>query len=342
MYDIFYIKDQNDTKLEKLRKRFPLLKTIEYSEDYFSIYQTAQKKSMTKMFWIFDSTIDLLEDIDFSSYIVPEWDLVYIHVFRYGVYLMPKKYQFTKEEIKYNFFLSKKDVDMTISKLPYDAVFISYNEPNADENYEILKSKISTAKRVHGVVGIHQAHIAAAKLVNTNMFWVIDGDAQIVEEFDFRYKMSRISETTVHTWRSINPINGLEYGYGGVKLFPTNLTLNLNVNSIDMTTSISKKFKPMPEISNITAFNTDPFNTWKSAFRECVKLSSKIIDNQKDSETSERLDTWCSKGKNNPYGEYAIKGAIAGRKFGLKYSNDLDMLVRINDWEWLQNEFNKQ
>jgi phosphoribosylpyrophosphate synthetase len=33
-------------------------------------------------------------------------------------------------------------------------------------------------------------------------------------------------------------------------------------------------------VSNITAFNTDPYSTWKSAFRECVKLSSKIIDRQ--------------------------------------------------------------
>ena len=43
-------------------------------------------------------------------------------------------------------------------------------------------------------------------------------------------------------------------------------------------TSIRNKFRAMPEVSNTTNFNTSPFETWKSAFRECCKLSSKIID----------------------------------------------------------------
>ena len=41
----------------------------------------------------------------------------------------------------------------------YDIVFISYQEPNADENYNKLLKRFPLAKRVHGVKGIHQAHI---------------------------------------------------------------------------------------------------------------------------------------------------------------------------------------
>ncbi len=52
----------------------------------------------------------------------------------------------------------------------YDIVFISYKELNADENWEVLKSRFPTAKRIHGVKGIHQAHIAAAKKCFTKMF----------------------------------------------------------------------------------------------------------------------------------------------------------------------------
>ena len=44
-----------------------------------------------------------------------------------------------------------------------------------------MVNRYPKAKRVHGVKGIHQAHIAAAKLVTTHMFWVVDGDA-IVED----------------------------------------------------------------------------------------------------------------------------------------------------------------
>ena len=67
----------------------------------------------------------------------------------------------------------------------YDIVFISYNELQADENYKNLKDKFPYAKRVHGVKGIHQAHIEAAKLSVTEMFWAVDADAIIVEDFDF-------------------------------------------------------------------------------------------------------------------------------------------------------------
>jgi hypothetical protein len=108
-----------------------------------------------------------------------------------------------------------------------------------------------------------------------------------------------------------------------------------------MTTSISKDFKSMPFISNITMFNTDPFNTWKSSFRECVKLSSKSINGQIDDETTNRLNIWCTVGIDKLYGEYAINGAIFGKDFGLKYLDDKSMLSKINDWEWLTNEFNK-
>ena len=75
-------------------------------------------------------------------------------------------------------------------------------------------------------------------------------------------------------------------------------------------------FKAMPTISNVTAFNTDPFNTFKSAFRECTKLAAKVIDKQKDHETEQRLNVWCSVGSDKGFGEYAIAGAIAGREYG--------------------------
>jgi hypothetical protein len=223
----------------------------------------------------------------------------------------------------------------------YDIIFISYQEPYADINWEKLKSKFPTAKRVHGVKGIHQAHIQAAKLCFTKMFWVVDADAEIVEDFKFDYVVPEWDLETVHVWRSINPVNNLVYGYGGVKLLPRKLTINMDTSKTDMTTSISTLFKAMPEISNVTAFNTDPFNTWKSAFRECVKLSSKTIDRQDDTETQLRLEAWCTLNESAPYGKYAHLGAIAGKYFGLFWQNAPSELAKINDFEWLNEQFSK-
>jgi hypothetical protein len=221
----------------------------------------------------------------------------------------------------------------------YDIVFISYQEPNADENWIRLKSRFPFAKRVHGVKGIHQAHIAAASYCFTDMIWVVDGDAIVLDEFTFDYKPFDLEY--VYVWRSINPINDLEYGNGGIKLLPRKMTLNMDVSKPDMTTSISTKFKPVFEVSNITSFNSDPFNTWKSAFRECTKLSSAVIDRQKQGETDARLNAWCTLGKDRQYGEYAIAGAIAGREYGTANKGNIEALKKINDFDWLRNKYGK-
>lgn len=223
----------------------------------------------------------------------------------------------------------------------FDIVFISYQEPNADENWKNLVSRFPTAKRIHGVKGIHQAHIAAANSCWTKMFWIVDGDAQIVDDFDFSYIPDQWNTETVHVWRSRNPINDMEYGYGGVKLFPTQLTIDMDVSKPDMTTSISDNFCAVEEISNITAFNTGEFETWKSAFRECCKLSSKVIDRQDTEETQARLITWCTKGADKEFGEYAIAGAKSGAAYGARHKGNIDKLGLINDFDWLMEKFDE-
>ena len=213
----------------------------------------------------------------------------------------------------------------------YDIVFISYNELDADDNFNSLKERFPLAKRVHGIKGIHQAHIAAAKKSFTKMFWVVDADAVVLNSFNFDYKVPEWDLDVVHVWRSINPINNLSYGYGGVKLLPKQLTINMNTCTTDMTMNISSKFKAIDEISNITAFNTDAFTTWRSAFRECCKLA--MINNE---ESLARLNAWCQLNDDAPYGFYAYSGALAGRDYGQKNTSNKEALSMINDFTWLE------
>lgn len=220
----------------------------------------------------------------------------------------------------------------------YDIAFISYNELQSTSRYIALITAFPYHRviRVNGVKGIHQAHIEAAKLVNTTMFYIVDADAKLLPSFKFDIKLDPSEEDIVHVWRSINPVNGLEYGYGGVKLLPTQATLNLDINTIDMTTNISSRFKVMPDISNITQFNIDPLSTWRSAFRECVKLASKPAD----IESSNRLHTWIHLGGDELFGEYAKGGASAGQWYGTTYKDDILALSKINDYDWLEHQFN--
>ena len=218
----------------------------------------------------------------------------------------------------------------------YDIVFISYDEPSADDNYAALKARFPMAKRVHGVKGIHQAHIKAAKKCFTKMVWIVDADAIIMDNFNFDYVVHDHQLDHVHVWRAKNPINGLEYGYGGVKLFPRKLTIDMDLTKPDMTTSISPHFIAVEQVANITAFNTNPFEAWRSAFRECAKLSSKTISRQNDEETESRLQVWCTVGEDTPYGTYAIAGARSGREFGISNMADISL---INNFQWLEEQF---
>ena len=348
IYDIFYVSKNtvNDTKWLSFNKRFPLSQKIENIKCFSDI----SNKAFTKLFWVVWDDLIISNDFNFN-YIVPKWDEKYIHVFKNaehfdGVALFSKYSDVSDKEFEKRFYRNHKKIDIIASNPTdtelYDIVFISYNEPTADINFINLKSKFPRAKRVHGIKGIHQAHITAAKLADTCMFWVVDGDAEILEDFNFDHEVSTHEKDIVHVWRSKNPINDLVYGYGGVKLLPTLLTMGMDVSKPDMTTSISNKFKAVKAISNITAFNTDPFNTWKSAFRECCKLSSKIIDRQKSEETLYRLDVWCTLGIDRPFGQDAIAGAIAGKEYGSANIDNLEALKKINDFDWLKDYYEQQ
>ena len=228
-----------------------------------------------------------------------------------------------------------------------DVIQISYDEEFADENFEILQMTAPHAKRIRGIKGIFEAHKEAAKIAETRNFYVVDADAVMEEEFTFSFSpKSNIMEygsvpqtECVYTWRTRNPVNDLIYGYGGVKLFPRKALRDANTWNVDMTTTIGATFVPKFQISNVTAFNTDPFNTWKSAFRECVKLTSAIIPNGDNLDNNYRLDVWCSRGNKRPYGEYSILGANQGKDFGSHYRSNNRALSKINDFEWLREQF---
>jgi hypothetical protein len=330
------------------RKEIDIVASFPKKYDYFDVsnyndYLKATEEAKTNFFWFVPEDVSTSFNFEYQA---AEWEK-YTHVFLNnqfydGICLFNKDEKVSKKEFDHRFFMKKKEVDINASDpRRFDIVFISYNEPNADYNYKQLLKIAPKAKRIQNVKGIHKAHIEAAKLVKTEMFWIVDGDALMQENFKFEYQVPRWDQDVVHVWRSKNPVNNLSYGYGGVKLLPTKLTLNMSQDNLDMTTSISNKFKTVDEISNKTMFNTSSFSAWKSGFRECVKLASGIIKKSCEEETQERLDTWCNVGVNIKFGIDTIRGAVDGREYGIKNKDDKIALEKINDFNWLYRRFSK-
>lgn len=223
----------------------------------------------------------------------------------------------------------------------FDIFFISYGEELAETHWDLLKKRFPYAKRIKNISGIYKAHAEAAKWAFTKFFYVVDADAEVLDTFMFDHEPNEYEQDSVHVWHSKNPVNDLEYGYGGIKLLPKRKVLENGKGAVDLSTSFSNSFKVIETVSCITRFNTDPYSAWRSAFRECVKLSSKVIDRADDTETSHRLQTWCTVGRDRPFGEFVLAGANLGRLYGLEYANDKDKLSNINNFEWLKNEFEK-
>ena len=241
-----------------------------------------------------------------------------------------------------------------------DVFFLSYNEPYADANYLKLRELVPNARRVNGIKGFAAAHQECARRSFTNNFYVVDSDAIVVEDFDFTFTPSKYNKWWDDTesericiWLSINPINDLIYGHGGVKILPKQPLLCDNKDVIDFTTGFGLNTKVFDRVSNITAFNYDEFNTFRSAFRECAKLASNLTNRkiiyklkyedavQLREETESRLNIWTTVGSDRKFGEHCIKGALMGKKYGLKFADNSDKLKMINDYDWMKNEFNK-
>lgn len=200
----------------------------------------------------------------------------------------------------------------------------------ADRHWARLSALQPHARRVEGIDGILNGHRRCAALSRTSHFFVVDADNEVLD-FGFDVRLPTSDKEYVHLWYARNPLNRLEYGWGGIKLFAKRAVLSRTAMSLDMTMGFPLKI--IPEVRSITHFNTSPFNTWRSAFREAVKLAQ-----NEDAESQQRLATWC-RVASGPFADWCLKGATFGREWGLANHGESSMLHKINDWQWLSSTF---
>lgn len=221
-------------------------------------------------------------------------------------------------------------VDLDIEQ-EFDVVFIDYDEPNAETNWQRLQAIAPNALRVSGIKGILEAHKAAARKSTTEMFWVVDADCYLQDDWSFDYIPSVFDRDCVFVWHSLNPVTDLQYGHGGIKLLPRQKLIELTDWGTDLTQSISQKIKVINRISNVTLFNTSEFATWRSAFREVAKLSQ-----MNSAIAHERIQRWLSPRSDARFAQWAEKGARDALKW--VKSNPIDL---INNYDYLAKHFKK-
>ena len=213
--------------------------------------------------------------------------------------------------------------------------FLYTNEANMQENWERLQSKAEHAVAVQAVGNIFESHKHIANLCNEDRFYVVDADCWIVDSFTFD-KQIELKPKSVAVFRAKNPVNGLVYGHGGIKLFSKDCFSAERLDRPDMTTTLADHYIKLNILASEHRFNYTAYATWRTAFREAVKLSAGINKNNNDTETQERLTMWCEAGNETNYGYFSIQGARHGVAYAKSKNVNFNL---VNDFAWLEQQF---
>ena len=219
-----------------------------------------------------------------------------------------------------------------------DVVFISYDEPEAEQNWKKLKTQCARAQRLHGVSGMETALEAAADLCSTPWFFAVFAKTLIDPDFDFTYHPDRMQQPKHYIFNCRNPLNGLEYGHMGVVMYNSEGIRHINRRGTwDLDYTLSFACETVPVLSCHGNFNVTAYHTWRTAFRETAKLAY-FESQQHTVENNYRLDTWLGKAEGT-YSEWCLRGAHDGYDFFQISGGDLSVLQQSFRWQWLRDRF---
>lgn len=256
-----------------------------------------------------------------------------------AVCLVPRGAQTDIAHQVYDYHLLSKHHCLPVQS--QDIIFISYDEPQADENWTILKNRYPQAKRIHGVEGMEHALRAAAQASHTPWFYAIFAKTRLHEDWDFSFVPDRWQAPKHYIFNALNMSNDLCYGHMGIILYHRDTVLNApawdNINGMDYTMSFATESIPL--VSVYGEFATDPYRAWRTAFRETAKLINWYSD-EKCIETQHRLHVWQTYAK-GPYAEWVLRGAKDGVAYYEQHISDRGALKQMFRWDWLNDYYLK-
>ena len=221
--------------------------------------------------------------------------------------------------------------DLDYEVKPMDIVFISYDEPGANERFEKLKSKYPRAKWCKNIQGQTKAYQTAANMSETDYFFAVFPKIDVVDDFKFDFQPDRLKNACHYIFDCYNSVIDCTYGHDGIILYNKKLVLETSDPGLDFT--LSKAVTVVPILSALNKLEETPLLAWRTAFREVIKLKL-----QKPTvENNHRLKKWLTLGKGKN-AEWVYLGAQDGEKF-LKEGNDP---YKSYDFDIIKNMFEQR
>ena len=248
----------------------------------------------------------------------------------HSVSLVPRDCVVTKEIYEYPHLLKK----ISAADRPVDIVFIHNGEPDASENYHKLLKICPDAKLLQGVQGRLAAYQAAGNLSTTPWFVAVFAKCQILPALaDIKWAPDYWQEPKHYIFHNRNLNTGLTYGHMAPVAYNVRLMLK-NPGGLDMT--MAQRHTVIPIVVSETCI-TDPLVSWRTAFREVVKL----MDNHTDVssiETQYRLHRWQYNAQ-GPDADWQLMGAADAIEYYNSVLGHPDALLKTVEWKWLNDYF---
>lgn len=218
----------------------------------------------------------------------------------------------------------------------WDIFFISYGESNCESNWRRLCEFHPNAKRIHGITGIDRAHRTVNELADTPYFWVIDGDNYLLRPLEWQEE----PDVDLLMFKTVDPLCDDLTALGAPKLWRTGSFINRDMSRGDFTLYSVKTKRVVDHHFTIGLYNATPWETWKTAFRHVVKLSSVILGTR-DPQYATNIDRYLHNWRNTQHhpganSRWAYLGYCDAIEYSRIHNPNMAELNRINNYRWLK------
>ena len=273
------------------------------------------------------------QDVDFDTekFQPARWDDIAIEAYgqNSNALLVPRETKSFMYDQVYDYpHVVKKPVQIIQPK--FDMIVLGYKEPDLEQNYASIKKQYPHAKLISGIEGNVNAYKECAKQSETEYFWTIFAKSKINGDFKFDYHPDCMERPHHYIFKCYNPMINYAYGHMGIILYHKQMVLDAEQWGPDFTCSFPVKL--VDEISNTADYFHTPFLTYRTAFRECVKLASNCIDGSDTQQNKEILSKWLHS---------ADEWTMRGSHDAVDHVNNNGDLMQVFDWQFIESKFSQ-
>jgi hypothetical protein len=251
-----------------------------------------------------------------------------------SVSMVPRDCVVEQEIYEYPHLIKQSD-SATDAKMK--VIFIHSGESQARINYVRLRDLCPTAKICSNnpSLGRLNGYQTAAHLADADWFIAVFAKCWVLDNFEnFDWVPDYWQKPKHYIFMNHNTSNDLVYGHMAPIAYNTQLLLK-TTGGLDITMAQPHAVVPI-KLSSVSLEN-DPWLSWRTAFREVIKLLQCSSQNP-TVEAQHRLWTW-ENHATGPDAKWILRGARDARDYYERCGGDIAWLAMSAEWAWCEQYF---